>query len=101
MAIRLSTGPIIVGGGVLPRTNNRDTSGTYLPLWVGGPGGFPQPSWIDPATQERYWFLHYHFRNGAMGMNAGLCLDKFRRYPNSPLYVLSVLAEEAETLARK
>ena len=32
-------------------------------------------------------------------MNVGLIMDKFRRYPSSPLYVMSVLAAEADSMA--
>ena len=32
-------------------------------------------------------------------MNVGLIMDKFKRYPSSPLYVLSTLAAEADRMA--
>jgi hypothetical protein len=62
--------------------------GIYLPSWVAGPHGDPEPN------QEDKLFLHFRFANGFEGANVGLFLDKFRRYPNSPLYVLSALASE-------
>jgi hypothetical protein len=96
----LSAGPIVVGGGVKPETGNPAISGIYLPNWEGGPGGFAEPHYTDPQTGAKYFFLHYRFRNGAEGMNAGLIMDKFRRYPNSPAYVMGALAAEANSMAR-
>ena len=100
-ANRLSAGPIVVGAGVKPETGDPDTSGIYLPSWVGGPGGFAEPNFTDPLTGAKYFFLHYRFRNGAHGMNVGLIMDKFRPYPNSPAYVMSALGAEADTMAVK
>lgn len=99
MASKLSAGPILVGAGVKPESSDPETSGIYLPSWSSGPGGFPEPNYTDQAG-VKYFFLHYRFRNGAQGMNVGLILDKFRRYPMSPLYVMSVLASEADSMAR-
>ncbi len=99
-ANKLSAGPIVVGNGVKPETANAATSGIYLPEWFGGPGGFAEPNYTDPKTGEKYFFLHFRFRNGAEGMNVGLIMDKFRRYPNSPFYVMSALAAEANSMAR-
>lgn len=98
-ADRLTDGPIVVGGGVLPETSDPATSGIYLPTWSGGPGGFEEPNYTDPATGLKYFFLHYRFHNGAAGMNVGLIMDKFRRYPNSPAYVMDALAREAASMA--
>ncbi len=100
-ANRLNAGPIVVGAGVKPETSDPDTSGIYLPSWVGGPGGFAEPNFTDPQTGAKYFFLHYRFRNGAQGMNVGLIMDKFRRYPNSPFYVMSALGAEADSMAVK
>ncbi len=99
-AIKLGAGPIIVGNGVKPETASAATSGIYRPDWEGGPGGFAEPNFTDPKTAEKYFFLHYRFRNGAEGMNVGLIMDKFRRYPNSPFYVMGALASEAASMAR-
>jgi len=96
----LSAGPIVVGNGVKPETNDPATSGIYLPAWEGGPAGFAQPNYTDPQTGTKYFFLHFRFRNGAEGMNVGLIIDKFRRYPNSPAYVMSALAAEADSMGR-
>jgi hypothetical protein len=96
----LSGGPIVVGGGVSPETSDPNTSGIYIPLWVGGPGGFAEPNYEDPQTGKKYFFLHYRFRNQAEGMNVGLIMDKFSRYPMSPAYVLSALAAEAQSMTR-
>jgi len=99
-ANKLSAGPVMVGNGVKPETSNPATSGIYRPDWVGGPGGFAEPNHTNPLTGEKSFFLHYRFRNGAEGMNVGLIMDKFRRYPNSPAYVISALASEASSMAR-
>ncbi|HTM47066.1 MAG TPA: hypothetical protein VL285_00190 [Bryobacteraceae bacterium] len=98
-ANRLSAGPIVVGGGVKPETGSSATSGIYRPDWQAGPGGFAEPNFTDPKTGEKYFFLHFRFRNGAEGMNVGLILDKFRRFPNSPAYVLGALVSEADSMA--
>jgi hypothetical protein len=98
-AVILSAGPIVVGGGVCPETNDANTSGIYLPTWVGGPGGFAEPNYADPVTGTKYFFLHYRFLNKAEGMNVGLIIDKFGRYPMSPSYVLATLAAEAASMA--
>jgi len=99
-ANKLSAGPIVVGAGVKPETGDPKTSGIYLPDWVGGPGGFAEPNYTDPLTGAKYFYLHYRFHNGAQDMNVGLIMDKFRRYPNSPAYVMRALAEEAASIAR-
>ena len=98
-ANKLSAGPIVVGGGVKPETSQTATSGIYLPEWLPGPAGFPEPYYTDEKTGKTYQYLHFRFRNGAEGMNVGLIMDKFSRYPNSPLYVLSALAAEADSIA--
>lgn len=98
-ASKLSAGPIVVGDGVKPETSNSNTSGIYTPEWLPGPAGFPEPHYFDEKSGKKYYFLHFRFRNGAEGMNVGLIMDKFRRYPNSPVYVTSVLAAEANSMA--
>ena len=98
-ASKLSSGPIVVGGGVKPETSNSNTSGIYIPEWLPGPAAFPEPHFFDEVSGKKYYFLHFRFRNGAEGMNIGLIMDKFRRYPNSPVYVMSVLAAEANSIA--
>ena len=66
------------------------TSGIFIPLWEGGPGGFEIPN--DGLS---HWY-HYRFSNGFEGMNAGLVRDRFARYPNSPLYVIEQIALEVQ-----
>lgn len=95
----LSAGPIVVGLGVSPESSDVSKSGIYVPSWAGGPGGFQEPNYTDPQTGAQYLWLHYRFLNGASGMNVGLIIDKFKRYPNSPFYVLTALAQEAASLA--
>src|SRR4051794_22151467 len=87
-ATKLSAGPIVVGGGVKPELTDANASGIFIPTWLSGPGAFPEPHDVDPKTGAKYFFLHYRFRNGAEGMNVGLVMDKFKRYPTSPSYVL-------------
>lgn len=102
----LSAGPITVGDGVRPQVNQPGTSepdmaksGIYRPAWLEGPSAFPEPQDVDEKTGKEYWFLHLRFFNGAEGMNVGLILDQFRKYPNSPAYVLKRLQDEANMLA--
>jgi hypothetical protein len=95
----LTAGPIVVGEGVRPETGDQATSGIYIPDWIAGPGGFAEPSYVDPVSGLNYFFLHYRFRNGATGMNVGLIMDKFSRFPMSPAYVLTELASEANSIA--
>ena len=95
----LTAGPIVVGEGVSPETADPATSGIYIPSWIAGPGGFVEPSYVDLVSGAKYFFLHYHFRNGAAGMNVGLIMDKFSRFPMSPAYVLTELAAEANSMA--
>jgi len=99
LAVKLSVGPIVVGGGVLPETGDPETSGIYTEYWLGGPGNFPEPHYFDEMTGTHYYPLHFRFRNGAAGMNVGLIIDKFKRFPNSPLYVFGNLAAEANSMA--
>src|SRR5260370_39340414 len=96
----LNAGPIVVGGGVSPETSDPDKSGVYIPLWVGGPAGFAEPNYTDTQSGQKYLFLHYRFRNGAEGMNVGLIIEKFSRYPLSPAYVMRALAAEDPSMAR-
>lgn len=97
LATKLSTGIIIVGGGVRPGTDENPGSvkpGIYRPVWEQTPWSV-EAHFFNEQTGEKFYFLHFRFMNGAEGMNVGLIQDKFRRYPSSPLYVLSQLAEEA------
>src|SRR5260370_13315044 len=94
-ANRLSAGPIVVGAGVKPETSDPDTSGIYLPEWLGRPGGFAEPNFTHPQTGAKYFFLHYRFRNGAHGMKRGLLIRKFRRYPYSAACVMLAPGPEA------
>jgi hypothetical protein len=98
-AVKLSVGPIVIGGGVLPETGDPTTSGIYTEYWLGGPGNFPDPHYFDATTGLNYYSLHFRFQNGAAGMNVGLIIDKFKRFPNSPLYVFGCLAAEADAMA--
>lgn len=62
--------------------------GIYIPSWTAGPHADPEPNDNDKL------FLHFRFVNGFEGANVGLMLDKFSRYPSSPMYVLTALAQE-------
>lgn len=97
------------GGGVLPGDDEKAAPppdpnmwwlpqstaapGIYQPSWVGGPGGFPIP---NAPGGKRY--LHLRFKNGGEGMNVGLIIDKFKRYPNAPIYVINTFNQEAVSL---
>ena len=74
-----------MGGGVAAVTGDVDTSGIYVPGWVGGPGGFPEPSGLGT-----YW-LFYRFVNGVSGLNVGLILDMINRYDGNTTYVFTWL----------
>lgn len=99
LAAKMSVGPIIVGGGVRPGTDETPSMkpGIYRPVWSEQPWS-QEPHYEDPKTGKKYYFLHFRFNNGAEGMNVGLCLDKFTRFPMSPMYVMWQLAEEAERM---
>lgn len=97
----------VMGGGVLPGDDSLDKHedgsenrfvGIYIPAWLVGPAGFRQGQAVDSKTGVKYYSLHLRFRNGKQGMNVGLILDKFARYPNSQDYVLRQIAAEAENL---
>lgn len=79
---RVSSG-LKLGGGVMPITADQNTSGIYVPTWLGGPGGFPEP---NDAENLKYW-LHYRFFNGRAGVNVGLILDLAARYGGNWQYV--------------
>ncbi len=74
--------------------------GIYLPPWEGGPAGFPSPNLPGVTLDKPKLFLHFRFKNGAEGMNIGLIVDKFKRYPSAPNYVVDVLRKEADELAK-
>lgn len=87
-----------IGSGVCPESVDPDTSGIYTELWLGGPGNFPEPHYVD-SSGVNYYPLHLRFNNGAAGVNVGLVLDKLKRFPNSPLYVFGNLAAEVNSMA--
>jgi|SRR6185369_12172165 len=64
--------------------------GIYLPLWAAGPHADPEPN------AGNMLFLHFRMTNGKEGLNVGLWVDKFRRYPDNPSYVLAQLAADAQ-----
>jgi hypothetical protein len=84
------------GISILPQkpTTDPSQSGVYIPTWVGGPGGFQEPS------IGNVFFIHFRWSNGMEGMNAGLVRDKFGRFPLSPLYVIGQILEEVQAGAR-
>ena len=101
-----------IGGGILPGDDEVGVTltpnlnfpwlppvpqrvGIYLPVWQSGPGGFSEPNAIGPDG-AKLLFLHFRFQNGKEGLNVGLILDKFRRYPHSQEYVLGEIAKEAQ-----
>jgi hypothetical protein len=101
LKIQFATGdPRPMGGGVQPGDDELTeipplvSPGIYKPSWASG-SPFPQPSAIGPDGTQ-YWTLCLRFKNGMSGMNVGLILDKFSRYPLSPNYVIGQIAAEAE-----
>ncbi len=96
LANRINMSPQFQQAGIhiLPRTQNMDTSGVYIPSWVSGPGGFQEPQ------NGNEFFLHFRFSNGFEGMNCGLVREKFASYPLSPAYVLGTLLLEVQQGAR-
>ena len=86
------------GGGVKPENTDPDLSGIFTLLWLPGPGGFPEPHYTDEQG-VMYYPLLLRFNNGAGGMNVGLMLDKFKRFPASPDYVWSELTKEVNSMA--
>lgn len=64
------------------------TFGIYVPVWSNVPGAGPAPN-----DGDKLW-LHFATANGRKGFNVGLAIDKFKRYPASPEYVVRALAEE-------
>jgi len=91
----LMASPYFQPAVIAPETQDPTQSGIFIPEWVGGPGGFPEPNYTDPVTHVKYFFLHYRWSNGFVG-NVGLIIDKFRRYPFSSGYVMRVLGEEVK-----
>jgi hypothetical protein len=74
---------------IVPQPLDKNKVGIYLPSWSPGPHADPQPFGPDGKLH-----LHFRFANGFEGMNVGLVIDKFNRYPHSPVYVLGTLAQE-------
>lgn len=97
LAVRLAAHSLNPGGGVARETNDPETSGIYTQLWLNA-GDEPAPYWKDPETGYEYFPLLYRFNNGGLGMNVGLILDKFERYPKSPDYVMHEIYMEAASL---
>ena len=100
--IQFPTGnPRAMGGGVQPGDDEVTANpplllpGIYQPDWSDVPGAGPQPSATGPDG-VKYFTLCLRFVNGHVGMNVGLILDKFSRYPLSPGYVIGQIAAEAE-----
>ena len=106
LAAAINNRPRPMGGGVAPGddefrphedgTEDR-TAGIYIPAWLVGPAAFRQGQAVDP-NGVKYYSLHLRFRNGRSGMNVGLILEKFARYPLSQEYALGEIAKEAEQL---
>ena len=64
--------------------------GIFVPPWEPGPHSDPVP--FEPP--DRYW-LHFRIAaKPAIAFNVGLMIDRFRRYPNAPNYVVGQLSAE-------
>ncbi len=70
----------MIGGGVLPYdANDPETSGIYIPEYIG--------PFATPEEGDRK-FYHFRFRNGADGFNAGLVKRTMELFPTRwPLMV--------------
>lgn len=88
-----------IGRGVKPESGDPELSGIYTEPWLGGPANFPEPHYFDEKTGTHYYPLHFRFNNGAGGMNVGLIMDKFKRFPMSPGYVWDTIAREVNAMA--
>jgi hypothetical protein len=89
-----------MGGGVIAGDDETapavgTLTGIYVPSWSNVPGAGPEGSAAGPDG-TKYLTLCLRFANGHAGMNVGLILDKFSRYPLSPQYVIGQIAAEAE-----
>lgn len=61
-----------MGGSVKPLTSEAETSGIYVPQYV-GPYAAPQ--------NGSALFLHFRFYNGASGFNVGLIRETMKYFP--------------------
>jgi hypothetical protein len=78
-----------IGGGVLPCSDDPETSGIYIPEYNG--------PFATPQDGDRK-FYHLRFRNGAEGFNAGLVKRTMEYAPTRwPL----MLATEVNAAARR
>lgn len=87
-----------IGGGILPYSETNAQSGIYLPDWLTNTGSEP-PSETNPEGQREFYY-HFRFRNGVEGVNVGLILDMLQRHWTAPMYVLKLVFDEVESLAR-
>jgi hypothetical protein len=69
--------------------------GIYMMDWSAVPGAGPEASATGPDG-TKYYPLLLRFQSGHSGMNVGLILNMFSRYPLSPAYVIGFIATEAE-----
>lgn len=51
--------------------NLANSAGIFLPSWVSGPGGFPEPNGVDPVTGVKLYWLSVRLENG-LTSNVGL-----------------------------
>lgn len=90
IADRLNKSQAFRQAGITVKPQNPPNSGIYRPVWLSGPGGFPEPH------GDGTYSLHFRFSNGMEGMNVGLVREKFDKYPTSPLYVIGTLLTEVQ-----
>ena len=97
---------LFIGGRVSPETENNGTSGIYIPddFYVAPINSssttWPLPSTSlpdDPETAAHFFCLR--FENGVSGFNVGLIVDRLRKYPSAPYYVLNQLRLEVDDFA--
>lgn len=98
--------PTLIGGGVLPESERNDLSGIYIPddFYV-APINSNATTWPLPGTSQPddpetgAHNICLRFVNGAQGFNVGLIVDRLRKYPSAPYYVLNQLRLEVDAFA--
>ena len=80
--------------GISILKQNPPNSGIYIPAW--GSTGGPIPS----GPGGLVW-LHFRFSNGMSGVNVGLVIAEFKRYPSAPLYVENWLLAQVQSAVKR
>jgi len=84
-----ASAPFQAAGISIPK-QDPPNSGIYIPAW-GNTGG------AEPSGPGGLVWLHYRFSNGMSGVNVGLVIAEFARYPAAPLYVEQWLLAQVQS----